>query len=186
MVSWSSSARDAVPGQLGQGFAPKTQQDVPVDAWEKCADVELVIPALAGLPHEVLQPFNGFLRAFVFAVGIAVVNKAFVPPRLNMPHQPLMHQAVDKRRGKNFAQLGVGDRKHGEWLGLVSPLRDVFSLRQHQRWQGGQVSAFVFAVARIGGAFKQLIRDGFLYFVYQVEAAVWSVRLNIRKSLRTC
>jgi hypothetical protein len=152
-------ARRLVVRQFGQGFVPKLAQYGAVYAGEKRPYVELAISLVAGLAHEVLQPVYGRLGSFAFAVGKAVVNEARVPPRLNVPNQPLVHQPVCKGGRKDFTQLRVGDGKNRQCLRSVRSLRNGACLGKHNLGQIDEVRAFVFAVARLGSASKQFTRN---------------------------
>ena len=127
-----------------------------VYAGKEGPNIQLAIPALPRLAHKALQPLDGGLRAPAFAVGVAVVNKALVPPRFDVPYEPLVYQSVAKGRRKNLAQLGVGDGKHRERLRRITPLGNGLGLRQNQRRQVDEVCALVLAVARVCGAGKEL------------------------------
>lgn len=85
---------DGVEGQPGQGGAPEAQQDLPVDAGEEGADIELAVPAMPWLAHEMLQPGNGGVGALALTVGKGVVVEAFIEPGFDMAHQPLLDQTV--------------------------------------------------------------------------------------------
>jgi len=146
-------------GQFGQCLPPEIKRDAAVYAGKEGADVELEIPALRGLTHEALQPLDSGLGAFAFAVGIAVVDEAFIPPGVDVAHQPLLHQPVGKVRGEYLPQLGVGDGKHGEGLRLVSAFGNGGGLFEHQPGQLDEAGALVFAIAGVGGAFEQLAGD---------------------------
>ena len=146
-------------GQAGQVGPPQREQAVPVDTGKKSADVELAVIAVTGLAHELLQPRDGGLGAAALAIGVAVVDKAGVPPGLDMAHQPLLYQAVGKGRGKDLAQLGVGDSKHGEGLRPVAAVGNLRGQIEHQRGQADEMRALVLAVASGGGAGKQLACD---------------------------
>lgn len=80
--------------QSWQSPVPELAQYGSVHTGEKSPDIELAVPAVAGLAHEMQQAFDGGLCAFALTVGKAVVDKALIPPRLNMPDQPLLHQPV--------------------------------------------------------------------------------------------
>ena len=110
------------PRQFGQGGLPQLQQAAAVDAGKEGPDVELAVPPVSGLAHEVLQAPDSGLRALALPVGVAVVNKPLVPPGFNVLYQPLLDQAVGEGRSKDFAQLGVGDGKDREAAGPVVPL----------------------------------------------------------------
>lgn len=142
-----------------QCVAPEAEQHLPVDARKERADVEFAVPAMPRLPHEYLQSFDGGVRALILAVGVAVVDEAFVPPGFDVPDQPLMDEPVDKGGGEDFAQLGVGDGKDGEGLRRVSSLRDGAGLCQDDFREADEVCAFLFAVAGFCCAFEKLPGD---------------------------
>ena len=144
------------PRQLRQRFAPQAQQYRAVNAREECPYVQVAVPALAALPHEVLQAAHGGLRSFAGAVGKAVVDEAFVPPGFDMADEPLVYQTVSKSRRKDFTQFGVRYDKYRERLRLISALRDGASQAQNDVWQDHEVRALVFAVASIGRTGEEL------------------------------
>ena len=145
--------------QARQCVAPEAEQHLPVDAGKERADVEFAVPAVSRLAHEVLQAPDGGVRALVLAVGVAVVDEAFVPPGFDMADEPLMDETVDKGGREDFAQLGIGDGKNGEGLRGIAPLRDGAGLRQDDFGQADEVCAFLFAVAGFGGACEKLPGD---------------------------
>jgi hypothetical protein len=135
---------------------PKAQQNAPVDAGKAGLNVELDVPTAPRLAHKVLQPFHSGVGAFSLAVGVAVVNEAFVPPGFDMADEPLVYQTVSKSRRKDFTQFGVRYDKYRERLRLISALRDGASQAQNDVWQGHEVCELVFAVASIGRTGEEL------------------------------
>ena len=145
--------------QARQCVAPEAEQHLPVDAGKERADVEFAVPAVSRLAHECLQSFDGGVRALVLAVGVAVVDEAFVPPGFDMADEPLMDETVDKGRRENLAQLGIGDGKNGEGLRGIATLRDGAGLRQDDFREADEVRTLLFAVACFCGTFEKLPGD---------------------------
>lgn len=143
-------------GQVGPCPLPKAQQNAPVDAGKAGLNVELDVPTAPRLAHKVLQPFHSGVGTFSLAVGVAVVNEAFVPPGFDMADEPLVYQTVSKSRRKDFTQFGVRYGKYRERLRLISALRDGASQAQNDVWQGHEVCELVFAVASIGRTGEEL------------------------------
>lgn len=143
-------------GQTRQGSAPDFQDPLSVYAGEEGANVQFAEPAMVWLSNKVLQSINSGLCSLVLAIGIAVVNEPGIEPRHNVTHKPLVNQSVSESRGKNFPQFRVGDGKYGEWLRLVASFGDRLGLGIYQFGQVDEPSAFMFAIASIGGAGKQL------------------------------
>ena len=114
---------------------------------------------MSRLAHEVLQAPDGGVRALALAVGEGVVDEAFVPPRLDVPHEPLLHQPVGEGGREDLAQFGVGDGKDGERLRPVAPFGNGRCLFEHDVGQANEVGALVLAVAGFGGAGKKLPGD---------------------------
>ncbi len=169
------------PGQSGQGGLPQLQQDAAVNSGKKGPDVELAVPAVPGLAHEVLQAPDGGLRALALAVGKAVVYEPLVPPGFYVLHQPLLDQPVGEGRGKDFAQLRVGDGKDGKGAGPVVAAGNVMRQGKHHARQIQQVRTLVLAVAGLGGTGKQL--PGNVGFSH---GELWSELASTRRFLQTC
>ena len=90
--------------------------DVPkggaVDGVEEIVDVQLQVPA-APLPaihlsDEGCQAMYGSVSAFALAVGVTVVNECWLPDRLQLRHQPVVHYAVCKVWRVDLAGLWPG------------------------------------------------------------------------------
>ena len=70
-------------------------------------------------PGEGLQCVYSAVRAFVFAVGVAMGNKAPFKYRFDDIAQGVMHHPVGKRRGADLSTFGFLDDKVGIGAGLV-------------------------------------------------------------------
>lgn len=145
------------PGQARQRILPQLQQNAPVYTGKECADVKLTIPVMSRLAHEVLQAGYGYLSAFAFSIGEAVVNESAVPPRFYVPHQPLVHKPVGEGRGKNFTQFRVGNSESGEGFRGVPSLRNSMGLSPNDLWQMDEVRTLLFTVASFCGTGEQLV-----------------------------
>ena len=69
---------------------------------------------------EELQPVKRGVRAFVFAVGVAVGHETGIKNRLDDVAQGVMYHAVTKRRGADLAALGRVDEEMMVVAGFVA------------------------------------------------------------------
>ena len=90
-------------------------------------DIGLSRAGLRGLFHEFLHPLYAEQSALLVATRVRIKNVPFVPPKSHHRIQQVMHNAVPKRRRKNFPNHGIMSNESLAPARVVSPIDDIIS-----------------------------------------------------------
>ena len=110
----------------------------PVDTRKEGVNVDLTVPDMARLTQQGLQFPTGRKCAPGRTVRIIVINKAFVPPRFELAHDPVVADAIGQSGRKNLSRLRIGDHKNRMAARFVGSLQQRFGKRENDCWQINQ------------------------------------------------
>src|SRR6185437_9859316 len=127
--------RDIGQACARQALLEHRPQRRPVDARKEVLHVELQIPsatlARMHLAHELAHALYGLVRAFALAVRVRVEDEAELVDRLQLWHEPVMHDAVAEIRRVDLTRLRPrGDEARGRQRAPRAGVQSLLQLQQ--------------------------------------------------------